>query len=130
MIKHYAVLYIATFTVMMVLDIIWLKGVAQEFYKNRLGDLLDFRTAPAVLFYLMYVVGILVFVSGNAENWQDVLLYGVFFGFLAYATYDFTNLATLKVWTVQLAAVDIAWGVFNTGVSATVGWKITRCLLY
>lgn len=57
MIKHYAVLYIATFTVMMVLDIIWLKGVAHDFYKNRLGELLDFRPIPAILFYLMYVGG-------------------------------------------------------------------------
>lgn len=126
MIKHYAILYIATFTVMMVLDILWLKGVAHEFYKSRLGDLLDFRPAPAVLFYLMYVVGVLVFVSGAANKWQDVMLYGAFFGFLAYATYDFTNLATLKVWTVQLAVVDIAWGVFNTAVSSTIGWKIAR----
>ena len=126
MLKHYAILYAATLLMMIVFDMLWLKGVATHFYKERLGDLLEFRAAPAIIFYAMYVIGVLVFVSGKGESWKDVLLMGAFFGFIAFATYDLTNLATLRVWTAPLAAVDITWGIFNTGVSATAGWLVAR----
>lgn len=126
MIKHYAILYFATLSIMTVLDIVWLKGIAHEFYKNRLGDLLEFRALPAVVFYVMYVAAILIFVSVTGTSWKNVLMYGAFFGFTAYATYDLTNMATIRNWPLSLTVVDIAWGTFNTGVSATAGWLVAR----
>ena len=128
MIKQYCILYGTTMVIMLAMDMLWLKGIAHSFYQQRLGDMLEFRTLPAILFYLLYGVGIVVFVSGNAEKWQTVLLYGSFFGLVAYATYDLTNLGTLRAWPLSVTLVDMAWGVFNTGLSATVGWCITRLL--
>ena len=126
--KHYSILYLATFVIMMILDIAWLRGIAKEFYQSRIGDMLAFRAAPALLFYVMYVVGVLIFVSANssATSWQSVALYGAFFGFVAYATYDLTNMATLQGWSWAIVGVDIAWGTFNTAFSATAGWLIAR----
>ena len=128
MTKHYLILYVATLLIMTAMDILWLKGIAQAFYKNRIGELLEFRAAPAIIFYLIYGIGILVFVSVTGSSWKDVLCYGAFFGFLAYATYDLTNMATIRNWPLSLTLVDIAWGTFNTGLSATAGWIVARQL--
>lgn len=124
--KHLIILYGATLLVMVALDLAWLGGVARDFYKSRMGDLMDIQYGWAVAFYLMYVVGILFFASTGQTSWQSVLLYGALFGFFAYATYDLTNMATLKGWSVTLSAADMAWGTFVTGVSATAGFLIAR----
>jgi len=124
--KHYSILYFATLTIMAVLDFSWLSGIARDFYETRIGDLLEFHLAPAIVFYLVYVTGVMVFVSGNTATtkWQSVALYGGLFGFFAYATYDLTNMATLRGWSLSVVIVDIAWGTFNTAISATSGWLI------
>ena len=123
--KHYIILYLATLIIMVPLDFLWIGGIAREFYKERMGDLLEFHLLPAILFYLMYVAGIVVFVSGNdAVKWPSVMLHGAFFGFIAYATYDLTNMATLRGWSTSLAIVDIAWGTFGTALASTAGWFI------
>ena len=72
------------------------------------------------------MAGIVIFVSGSAaaSSLQSVLLYGALFGFFAYATYDLTNLATLRVWSPTLAIVDMAWGTFITAIAAAGGWYI------
>jgi len=126
MTKHHCILYIATLVIMLAMDMLWLKGIAHSFYKSRLGDLLELNLPPAIIFYLVYTAGIVIFASANATQWQHVLLYGALFGFFAYATYDLTNHATLRIWSLPLTVVDIAWGVFNTGVSATAGWFVAR----
>jgi len=124
--KRYTLLYLVTLLVMAALDMAWLLGIAHEFYESRIGDMLEFRLVPAVLFYLIYIAGVVVFVSGRAARWQAAALYGALFGFVAYGTYDLTNLATLKGWPESVAVVDMAWGTFNTGFSAAVGWLIAR----
>lgn len=129
MMKHLFVLYLATFAIMLIADAIWLKGVMQHLFKTQMSDIMEFRVTPAVLFYLLYPVGILLFVSSGATDWKTVLLYGCALGALCYGTYDLTNLATLRPWTVKLALIDIAWGTFVTGVSAAGGWLTTRALL-
>jgi uncharacterized membrane protein len=127
MIKHYFILYLATLFVMLILDVLWLKGVAQSFYKSHLGDLLEFRLTPAIIFYLIYAAGILVFASASEqEHWLNVTLYASLLGFLAYATYDLTNMATLRNWPLSLTVIDILWGTFNTALSATLGWRIAK----
>ena len=124
--KHYVILYLATFSVMGVVDMVWLNVIASDFYKKHMGELLEFHLLPGILFYLIYVVGIVIFVSGSAaaSSLQSVLLYGALFGFFAYATYDLTNLATLRGWSLSLALVDMAWGTFITAIAATGGWFI------
>ena len=122
--KHYITLYLATFAIIGIVDMIWLNVIASGFYKKYMGDLLEFHLLPGILFYLIYVAGIVIFVSGTASSLQSVLLYGALFGFFAYATYDLTNLATLRGWSPLLAIVDMAWGTFVTAVAATGGWLI------
>ena len=90
-------------------------------------DEVNFAVAGA--FYTVYVVGIVIFAVSPAlksGNWQDALIYGLLFGFFAYATYDFTNLATLRDWPVVVTLVDVTWGTFVTGVSAWAGYMVAR----
>lgn len=125
--KHYAILYFSTLIVMTVLDLVWIGGIARGFYKERMGGLMELHMLPGIAFYLLYIVGILVFVhGGNHTQWQPVMLYGALFGLVAYGTYDLTNLATLRGWSATLAVVDMLWGACATGVAATCGYLITR----
>ncbi len=113
----------------LVVDFTWLGLIARGFYRDRLGDLLapDVRWAPAIAFYMLYVGAVLVFaVSPALEResvWRAVLL-GGFFGMVAYATYDLTNLATLRGFPATVAAVDIVWGGILTASVATVGYLV------
>ena len=110
-----------------ILDFLWLTIFASSFYKKHIGDLLEFNLIPAILFYFTYTAGIIVFVNGNVNaTLQSVLLYGALFGFFAYATYDLTNLATLRGWSQSLVIVDITWGVFITAAASAGGFLISR----
>lgn len=129
MVKHFFLLYVVTLCIMTVMDIVWLKGVMQQLFKAQLGELLALRLVPAILFYLLYPIGIVLFVSYGGQDFKTVLLYGCALGLLCYGTYDLTNLATLQPWTVRLALIDIIWGGVVTGVSAAAGWAATRALL-
>jgi uncharacterized membrane protein len=105
-----------------VIDALWLSVVANKFYKSQIGDLLLKKPnmAAAVLFYAIYLVGLIVFViqpATVADDWQVAASLGALFGFVCYATYDLTNLATLKGFTTKLVIVDLLWGAV---VSATV----------
>jgi len=125
--------YLATGAVFLVCDLVWLGLVAKGFYRSRLGGLLldDFNLPAALAFYLIYLAGIMVFAAlpaFNAGSWKVALGLGAAFGFFAYATYDLTNLATLRGWSASLAMVDIAWGTVLTGVSAAAGFMAARLL--
>ena len=122
--KHYLILYFSTLVIIGIVDMVWLNVIASGFYRKHMGELLEFHLLPGILFYLIYVAGIVIFVSGSASSLQNVLLYGALFGFFAYATYDLTNLATLRGWSPTLAIVDMAWGTFITAIAATGGWYI------
>lgn len=131
---QYFVAYATTAVVFLVIDLLWLSQIAKSFYASRLGDLLleQPNVGIAVGFYLMYVLGILIFAvipALKSDEMQTALIYGCLFGFFAYATYDLTNLATLKGWPVMVAVVDIAWGTAVTGVSAVSGFLLTRTFL-
>ena len=87
----------------------------------------EIRPAPAILFYLLYVAGILIFVSGPAAaTWQTTLLYGALFGLFCYATFELTSLSLLKHWTWPVVVVDVSWGVFMTAISSTLGLMIAN----
>src|SRR5260221_7105068 len=87
------------------------------------------KLGPAMPFYLLYVAGILIFVSGlAAASWQSTLLYGALFGLFCYATFDLTSLSLLKHWSWPAAVVDVSWGSFVTAVSSTAGLVIANWL--
>ena len=128
--KRYILLYLATLLVMVPLDFLFLGVLARDFFKSQVGGALgDLKMIPAILFYLLYPAGIVIFALGLAgSNWQQALLYGALFGFFCYATFDLTALALLRGWTWPAAAVDIAWGTFVTAVYATLGLLIANAV--
>ena len=121
--NRYIVLYLATLVVLTALDFVFLGVLAKGFFTSQVGDMLgELKPVPAVLFYLLYVVGVLIFVSGGAgATTQTTLLYGALFGLFCYATFDLTSLALLKNWSWAVAAVDVSWGAVVTAVSSTAG---------
>jgi len=122
-VKRYALIYLTTLIVMVPIDFLFLGTVAKSFFTSQVGDMLgQVRLAPAVLFYLLYVAGILIFVNGaSGARWQSTLLYGALFGLFCYATFELTSMSLLKHWTWQVVIVDIAWGMFVTAVGSTLG---------
>jgi len=129
--SRYLALYLTTLVVLMVLDYLFLGIVAKGFMISEVGDMLaEVKPVPAVLFYLVYVVGVLIFVSGGAAaNWQATLLYGALFGLFCYATFDLTCLALLKHWSWAVAVLDIGWGAVVTAVSSTAGLFVANWLV-
>jgi uncharacterized membrane protein len=128
--KRYVTLYLATLIVLVGLDFLFLGVVAKGFFTSEVGDMLgEIRIAPAMLFYLLYVVGVLIFVSGaTGATLQSTLLYGALFGLFCYATFDLTSLSLLKHWSWSVAAVDVSWGATVTAVSSTAGLVIANRL--
>lgn len=128
--NRYVVLYLATLLILIPIDFLFLGIVAKGFFTSEVGDMLgEIRPLPAILFYLLYVVGILIFVSAPVTaTWQSTLLYGALFGLFCYATFDLTSLALLKHWTWPVALVDVSWGSLVTAVSATAGLLIADWL--
>jgi uncharacterized membrane protein len=127
----YCVAYAATATIFLLVDLVWLGFAAKSFYRSGIGALLadEINVPAAVIFYLLYIVGIVIFAISPAlesGSWRTSLIMGALFGFFAYATYDMTNLATLRDWPVAVAVVDMAWGTFLTGLSATAGFLATK----
>ncbi len=119
--------YLATAVTFLAIDFIWLAYLAHGFYRAQIGHLLadQFNMAAAVGFYLIYLTGVMIFAVSPAirsGQWTDALLYGALFGFFCYATYDMTNMATLKGWPLAVTIVDLAWGATLTGIAATAGY--------
>jgi uncharacterized membrane protein len=123
LVNRYVVLYLAALVVLVPIDFLFLGIVARGFFTSQVGDMLgEIRPAPAILFYLLYVAGILIFVSGPVTaTSQSTLLDGALFGLFCYATFDLTSLSLLKHWTWPAAVVDVSWGSFVTAVSSTAG---------
>jgi uncharacterized membrane protein len=129
-VNRHVVLYLATLIVLIPIDFLFLGIVARGFFTAQVGDMLgELRPVPALLFYLLYVAGVLIFVSGQAEaSWRSTLLYGALFGLFCYATFDLTSLALLKHWTWPVAIVDVSWGSLITAVASTAGLLIADWL--
>lgn len=129
----FIVSFIVAALIMGLIDSIWLSRVANRFYKQMIGPLLLAKPnfIAAVLFYVIYVVGIVAFAilpAIDADSWQTALSYGALFGFIAYATYDLTNRATLKGFPTKLVVVDMAWGTFLTATVATLSYHIIQLI--
>ena len=123
--------YLATAAVFLAIDILWLGFVAPKLYKQNLRHLMAEKTnfIAAGAFYLLYVAALLVFVINPAiasgSVWQ-ALYRGAFLGLVMYATYDLTNLATLRDWPLKITLIDLAWGSFVTGATSGI---VTRIFL-
>jgi uncharacterized membrane protein len=121
--------FLVVLIVFLAIDIVWLKWIAHQFYRENLGHLLAATIVwpAAVVFYLIFVLGLLIFVLQPALQQNSVLhafAYGALFGAVAYATYDLTNLATLKDWPVKVVIVDLLWGAFLSGTTCGVSFLI------
>lgn len=126
---NYVILYIASAVVFFAADFVWLSTMGDRLYRPVLGDMmLDKPNLPvAAGFYLLYLVGLVVLVTAPANgDILKALWMGALFGFVAYGTYDLTNLATLRNFTPTLVAIDMAWGTVLTGVSAAAGVWISK----
>jgi uncharacterized membrane protein len=130
---YYLKLYLATLVAFLVIDMLWLGLVARTFYRNYLG----FLMAPspnwlaAIIFYLLFVVGIVVFVvvpGLEASSLKTTLLRAALFGLVAYATYDLTNLATVKDWPLIVTIVDLIWGTVVSVVVSLAGYMAGQWL--
>lgn len=126
-------LYGLTTLVFFAIDMVWLGLIANKFYFKNLGDLMrsPINWAPAILFYLLYIIGILylaVYPGGEKDSWKLVATHAAVFGFLAYATYDLTNLATVKGWPLNVTLVDLVWGTAITTVVALISFNIYKWL--
>ena len=121
--------YAVSVPVFFIVDMIWLGLIAGGFYRKALEPLLtpNINWTASIIFYLLFLVGILVFALLPGMERRS-LVYTVamaaLFGFIAYATYDLTNLATLRDWPLMLSIVDMVWGSFLSASTATITYLI------
>ncbi len=126
-------LYGIAFVVFFVIDLIWLGLVAKKLYQQEIGGLLkkDVNWLAAIIFYLLFIAGLVVFVVTPAINDQSlvkVMLLGAFFGLVTYATYDLTNLATMKDFTLKITLIDLTWGTSLGFLTSTLTYLIYNIL--
>ena len=124
-------LYLIALPILVLLDISWLGLVAKNFYSKHIGFLLrqDFNLLPGIIFYLLYLVGLVFFVimpAVNKSSWIYALAFGALFGLIAYSTYDLTNQATLKNWPLIVTIVDLAWGMVAASFISIVVYLIAK----
>lgn len=127
---RYFIAYAFTMVVFFAIDFVWLSRVASTFYRDQIGSILldDFRMGWAAGFYLLYGIGIIVFAVKPGLDSGNILVaagFGALFGAMCYGTYDFTNLATLKAYTIPVTFTDWIWGTVLTGFSAMAGCWLT-----
>lgn len=123
--------FLLTTLVFFVVDMIWLGLIAKNIYKKYLGALLSdtVNWAAAIIFYLLFIVGIFIFViypSIEKQSPGKALILGAMFGLITYATYDLTNYATLKGFPLNVVIIDLIWGTVLTTVVSISGYYITR----
>jgi uncharacterized membrane protein len=124
-------LYAIAVPIFFALDMIWIGFVAKDFYSKQIGYLLrpDVNWAAAIIFYLLFISALVVFVIAPAvqnNSWMHALLFGAFFGFVTYATYDLTNLALTKDWPLLVTIVDMLWGAAISGTVATLTYFVAQ----
>lgn len=108
-------LFIIALPVFFIIDMIWLVLIAKRFYQDQIGFLMkpDVNWLAAIVFYLLFITGIVIFVITPAlekHSWTHAVIFGALFGLITYATYDLTNLATVKDWPLLVTVVDLIWG--------------------
>src|ERR1700734_1543899 len=129
----YVIAYVAVLIVFGTIDAVWLTTMGALLYRPALGDILaqNLRVAPAVAFYLLYPIGVVAFAvlpGLRAQSPLAAAALALLFGALAYATYDLTNYATLRNWTLQITVIDIGYGALASSIAATVGYFAVRAI--
>ena len=122
-------LYAIALPVFFASDLLWIGVVAKDFYAKQIGQLLkpDVNWTAAILFYLLFITGLVIFVITPAVekgSWMQALLFGALFGLVCYATYDLTNLALAKDWPLLVTVVDLIWGAVLAGSVSVVTYFI------
>ncbi len=122
---QYLIAYVIAAIIFGVLDAIWLSNAAPSLYRPIIGDIMadQFRLAPALLFYFLYLCGMMWFALRPAfldGQWTTALLNGALLGFFCYATFDLTSQAVFKTWSTKLTIIDIIWGTFATGTTSAL----------
>jgi len=126
-------LYLIALPTFFIIDFIWLALVARRFYLEQLGSLMktNINWPIAILFYAIFIIGLVIFAISPAmekKSLMSAVIMGGLFGFFAYATYDLTNLATLKNWPMTLSIVDITWGIILAGTVSGIVYIIASKL--
>ena len=129
----YIYLYILTFLVFLAIDAVWLTLIAKNFYAKEIGHLMAEKALllPALIFYLLFVVGVLIFavIPGyEAQSLSKTLMLSALFGLMTYATYDLTNLATLRDWPLKVTIIDIVWGMSVSTLTGLGGYYIANLI--
>jgi uncharacterized membrane protein len=124
-------LFIIALPVFFVIDMVWLVLVAKKFYQDQIGFLMkpDINWFAAIIFYLLFIAGLIIFVISPAvekHSWVHALLFGALFGLITYATYDLTNLATLKDWPLLVTVVDLIWGTVLASAISVITYLIAN----
>jgi len=124
-------LFFIALPVFFAIDMVWLVLVAKKFYQEQIGFLMrpDINWPAAILFYLLFIAGLVTFVISPAiekHSWQHAVISGAFFGLITYATYDLTNLATMKNWPLLVTAVDLIWGTFLAAAISIITYLIAN----
>ncbi len=132
-IKNILIHYVLTTVVFLLLDMVWLGFIAKNLYQKYLGTFLADKVnwTAALIFYLLYIIGISIFAiypSVDKNSMLSAALLGGLFGFFTYATYDLTNLATLKGWPLPIVFIDITWGVVLTALVSLASFFIAKQL--
>jgi len=123
--------YGITLLIFLAIDFLWLTVIAKSLYAQHLGYLMAPKAnlLAAFLFYLLFVLGLQFFVLNPAlasGSWTTALFAGMFFGLVTYATYDLTNLATVKDWPILITVVDLAWGSVVSGLTSVLSFLIIK----
>ena len=123
--------YVLTFAVFLVIDLAWLGFIAKDLYRKYLGGFLSDQVnwTAAIVFYLLFVVGVFIFAilpSVAKNSLVAAITLGALYGFFTYATYDLTNLATLKNWPLNIVFIDILWGAVLTSIVSSAGFYIVK----
>jgi uncharacterized membrane protein len=126
-------LYLIALPVFFAIDMVWLGLVAKNFYAKYIGFLMtpDVNWAAAIIFYLLFIAGAVVFVITPAleqNSWVHALFLGALFGLITYATYDLTNLATIKNWPLIVTVVDLVWGMSLSALVSIISFFIAKKL--
>lgn len=124
-------LYSIALPVFFAIDMFWLGVVSKNFYRAQIGPLMtsNVNWIAAIIFYLIFIVGLVVFVIEPAMakgNWLHALLFGALFGLVCYATYDLTNLAIAKDWPLLVTIVDLVWGAVLAASVSTITYFIAK----
>ncbi len=123
-------IYLTTLSIFLAIDMVWLGLISKNFYSTQIGFLMNdqINWISAVLFYLLFCLGLVILVikpSLQKKSLKDAILKGALFGLVSYATYDLTNLATLKNWPILVTVVDLVWGTVLSSLVSVAAFLIS-----